>query len=274
MKKYLLILLMLFLFSISSVQAKIIIPEKPVDGIYDPSHHVSSKVIDELRDHNALTDVKISVYIADENQEEDADTVLEAIKKDWNLNASDTDKDLFVAITSKDGQAKSAISDTLKNSISETMTESLAGMVRYRIEADNYDIAMTELIERVEHESQEPKRAEYISEIKDDLHDQDKFFLASDDYVLLLQLVVYFISMVVGQILIFIAPIIIISIIIFVLIGKTAKDAKTAQSIDRKDEIDEDTDKSSYSKKKKKSRRSLLKKLVTSTSHSNRKESK
>ena len=181
---------------------------------------MSSKVIDELKDHNALTDVKISIYIADENQEEDANTVLEAIKKDWNLNTSDADKDLFVAITSKDGQAKVAISDTLKVYISETMTESLAGMVRYRIEADNYDIAMTELIERVEHESQEPKRAEYISEIKDDLHDQDKFFLASDDYVLLLQLVVYFISMVVGQILIFIAPIIIISIIIFVLIGK------------------------------------------------------
>ena len=239
MKKYLLISLTLFLFSISSVQAKLIIPEKPADGIYDTSNHVSQKVIDELRSHNELKDVKISIYIADENQEEDTDTVLEAIKKDWNLNTSDTDKDLFVAITSKDGQVKAAISDTLKVYISETMTESLAGMVRYRIEADNYDVAVTELIERVDHESQEPKQAEHILEIKDDLHDQDKFFLASDDYVLLLQLVAYFVFVVVGRIVIFVAPIVIIVIIIFLLIAKASKDIKTDQSIDRKAETNE-----------------------------------
>ena len=239
-------MLTLFLFSISSVQAKLIIPEKPADGIYDTSNHVSQKVINELRSHNELKDVKISIYIADENQEEDTDTVLEAIKKDWNLNTSDTDKDLFVAITSKDGQAKAAISDTLKGYISDTMTESFAGMVRYRIEADNYDVAVTELIERVDHESQEPKQAEHISEIKDDLHDQDKFFLASDDYVLLLQLAAYFVFMVVGQIVIFVAPIVIIVIIIFLLIGKATKDIKTDQLIDRKAEINEDLTKEDY----------------------------
>ena len=236
MKKYLLILLTLFLFSISSVQAKLIIPDKPSDGVYDTGNHVSQKVIDELKYHNEIKDVKISIYIADENQEEDTGTVLESIKKDWKLNVSDTDKSIFVAITSKDGQAKAAISDTLKGYISETMTESIAGMVRYRIEADNYDIAVTELIERVDHESQEPKQAEHISEIKDDLHGQDKFFLASDDYVLLLQLAIYFIFMVVGQILIFVAPIVIIAIIIFVLIGKAAK---ADRMIDRKTEINE-----------------------------------
>lgn len=245
MKKYLLISLTLFLFSISSVQAKLIIPEKPVDGIYDTGNHVSQKVIDELSSHNELKDVKISIYIADENQE-DANTVLEAIKKDWNLNASDTDKDLFVAITSKDGQAKAAISDTLKGYISDTMTESLAGMVRYRIEADNYDVAVTELIERVDHESQEPKQSEYISEIKDDLHDQDKFFLASDDYVLLLQLAAYFVFMVVGQIVIFVTPIVIIVIIIFLLIAKASKDIKTDQSIDRKAETNESLTKENH----------------------------
>ena len=237
MKKYLLILLTLFLFSISSVQAKLIIPEKPVNGIYDTGNHVSQKVIDELRSHNELKDVKISIYIADEIQEEDTDTVLEAIEQAWKLNAFRTDKDIYVAITSKNGQAKAVISDTLKDYISETMTESIAGMVRYRIEADNYDVAVTELIERVDHESQEPKQAEHISEIKDDLHDQDKFFLASDDYVLLLQLAAYFVFMVVGQIVIFVAPIVIIVVIIFVLIGKAAKDTKTDQSIDRKAEI-------------------------------------
>lgn len=246
MKKYLLILLTLFLFSISSVQAKLIISDKPADCIYDTGNHVSQKVIDELRSHNEIKDVKISIYIADENQEEDTDTVLEAIKKDWKLNASSTDKDVYVAITSKNGQAKAAISETLKGYISETMAESLAGMVRYRIEADNYDIAVTELIERVDHESQEPKQAEHISEIKDDLHDQDKFFLSSDDYVLLLQLAAYFVFMVVGQILIFVAPIVIFAIVIFVLIGKAVKDAKTDQSIDRKADINEALIKENY----------------------------
>lgn len=222
------------------------IPKKPVDGVYDTGNHVSQKVIDALRSHNELKDVKISIYIADETQEEDTDTVLEAIKKDWNLNASSTDKDVYVAITSKNGQAKAAISDTLKDYISETMTESIAGMVRYRIEADDYDIAVTELIERVDHESQEPKQAEHISEIKDDLHDQDKFFLDSDDYVPLLQLAAYFVFMLVSQIVIFVAPIVIISIIIFVLIGKVTKATKSDQSINRKSDINEALTKENY----------------------------
>lgn len=81
MKKYLLLILTPFLFLTNPVRAELVVPEKPADGIYDSGHHVSPKGIEELRAHNALNDTRISVYIADEKQEENAETILEAIKK-------------------------------------------------------------------------------------------------------------------------------------------------------------------------------------------------
>lgn len=253
MKKYLLLVLTPFLFFTNPVRAELVIPEKPADDIYDPGHYVSQKGIEELRAHNALNDTKISIYIADEKQEENAETILEAIKKDWKLNEPDTAKEVYVVATSKDGQAKAAISDTLKDYISESMVGSLAATVVYRIEADSYDIALTELIERVEHESQVPKQAEHISEIKDNLHDQKKFFLDPDDpkdNALLFQIIGFSILMLLGQIALFVAPIIIVVILIVRIrkVSKQVSEVQNAQPVDKQAEIKEALAKSNYRK--------------------------
>lgn len=253
MKKYLLLILTPFLFLANPARAELVVPEKPADGIYDSGHHVSPKGIEELRAHNALNDTRISIYIADEKQEENAETILEAIKKDWKLNSSDTDKEIYVAVTSKDGQAKAAISDTLKDYISESMVGSLAATVRYRIEADDYDVAVSELIERFDHESQVPKQAEHIKEMKDNLHDQKKFFLDPDDpkdNALLFQIIGFGILMLLGQIALFVMPIIIV-VILIVRIRKASKlvaEAQTNQPVDKQAEIKDALAKSNYRK--------------------------
>lgn len=81
MKKYLLLMLVPFLFFTNPVRAELVVPEKPADGLYDPGHHVSQKGIEALKAHNSISDTKISICIADEKQEENAETILETIKK-------------------------------------------------------------------------------------------------------------------------------------------------------------------------------------------------
>lgn len=250
MKKYLLLILTPFLFLANPVRAEFVVPEKPADGIYDPGHHVSQKGIEALRAHNALNDTKISIYIADEKQEENAETILEAIKKDWHLNTSDTDKNVYIAFTSKDIEGKSAISDALKNDIDEATAGWFGGYFGIITREEGYDSAVSKLIERVEYESKIPQQAGDIKEVVNDVRDRKKVFLESDDYGLLFQLVVFGILMLLGQIALFVVPIIIV-IILIVRIRKASKlvaEAQTTQPVDKNAEIKEALAKSNYRK--------------------------
>lgn len=253
MKKYLLLLLVPFLFLTNPVRAELVVPEKPADGLYDPGHHVSQKGIEELRAHNALNDAKISIYIADEKQEENAETILESIKKDWHLNASDTDKDVYITFTPKDIEGKSAISDTLKNDIDESTAGWFGRYFDIIVREEGYDSAVSKLIERVEYESKTPQQAGDIKEVVNDVRDRKKVFLDPDDpadRVMLFQFLGLGALIILGHLMMFVIPIIIV-IILIVLIRKAAKlvaEAQTNQPVDKQAEIKDALAKSNYRK--------------------------
>lgn len=253
MKKYLLLLLVPFLFLTSPARAELVVPEKPADGLYDPDNHVSQKGIEALRAHNATNDTKISIYIADEKQKENAETILEAIKKDWHLNASDTDKEVYIAFTLKDIEGKSAISDTLKNDIDESTAGWFGGYFDIIVREEGYDSAVSKLIERVEYESKIPQNAENIKDVVNDVHDRKKVFLDPDDpadRVMLFQFLGLGALILFGHLMMFFIPIIIF-IVIFLQIRKAVKlaaEAQNAQSVDKQAEIKEALAKSNYHK--------------------------
>lgn len=253
MKKYLLLVLTPFLFFTNPVRAELVVPEKPADGLYDPGHHVSQKGIEALKAHNSISDTKISIYIADEKQEENAETILETIKKDWHLNASDTDKDVYIAFAPKDIEGRSVISDTLKNDIDELTAGWFGGYFDIIVREEGYDSAVSKLIERVEYESKIPQNAENIKEVVNDVHDRKKVFLDPDDpkdNALLFQIIGFGTLMLLGHLMMFVIPIIIF-VVIIMQIRKTAKlvaEAQTTQPVDKKAEIKEALAKSNYRK--------------------------
>ena len=64
-KKYLLLLLVPILFLIKPIHAETNVPERPSNGIYDPSHYLSEKAETKLAEFNSNNDTQIGVYIVD-----------------------------------------------------------------------------------------------------------------------------------------------------------------------------------------------------------------
>lgn len=174
-------------------------------------------------------------------------------KKDWHLNASDADKDVYIAFAPKDIEGKSVISDTLKNDIDELTAGWFGGYFDIIVREEGYDSAVSKLIERVEYESKIPQNAENIKEVVNDVHDRKKVFLDPDDpkdNALLFQIIGFGALMLLGHLMMFVIPIIIF-VVIIMQIRKTAKlvaEAQTTQPVDKKAEIEEALAKSNYRK--------------------------
>ena len=66
MKKLILLFLIPFFFVFGDViHAETTIPDKPINGIYDPQHYLSEKVSDELSNFNSNSETQIGIYIVD-----------------------------------------------------------------------------------------------------------------------------------------------------------------------------------------------------------------
>ena len=94
MKKLILLLLLPLLFLIKpiSAHAETQIPERPVNGIYDPKNYITNKVSSRLSEFNSTSDTQIAVYIVDTLDGKNIDDQANAIAKTWQIGYSDTNK--------------------------------------------------------------------------------------------------------------------------------------------------------------------------------------
>lgn len=53
------------MFIIAPVHAESGVPDKPLNGIYDPNHYLSDSVSAKLADVNSKSDTQIGIYIVD-----------------------------------------------------------------------------------------------------------------------------------------------------------------------------------------------------------------
>ena len=101
-KKYILLLLVPILFLIKPIYAETTIPDKPTNGIYDPSHYLSEKTSTKLSEFNSNSDTQIGVYIVDTLDGESIEETANKIARDWKIGHTDTNKGALIAIAVND----------------------------------------------------------------------------------------------------------------------------------------------------------------------------
>lgn len=152
MKKLILLLLLPLLFLIKpiSAHAETQIPERPVNGIYDPKNYVTNKVSSKLAEFNSTSDTQIAVYIVDTLDGKNIDDQANAIAKAWQIGYSDTNKGILIAIAIKDRKFRIETSNEASKSLTKTNIDSILSASKSYMRKEDYEGAVINMIDTIE----------------------------------------------------------------------------------------------------------------------------
>ena len=103
MKKFILLFLIPFFFITGNViHAENTIPDRPINGIYDPNHYLSEDTSVELAKANTNSDTQIGVYIVDTLDGKSIEEQANEVARSWKIGFSDTNKGALIAIAIND----------------------------------------------------------------------------------------------------------------------------------------------------------------------------
>lgn len=150
MKKYLLLLLTPLLFLITSIHAETIIPPKPSNGIYDPSHYLSEKASKKLSEFNSNSDTQIGVYIVDTLDSESIEETANKIAREWKIGHADTNKGALIAIAVNNRKFRIETSNELSTILTDAKSKSILNSSKSYMKNKDYDGAIIHMIDEIQ----------------------------------------------------------------------------------------------------------------------------
>ena len=152
MKKLILLLLLPLLFLIKpiSAHAETQIPERPINGIYDPQNYVTNKVSTRLAEFNSSSDTQIGVYIVDTLDGKNIDEQANAIAKAWQIGYTDTNKGVLIAIAIKDRKFRIETSNEASKYLTKNNIDSILNSSKSYMRKQDYDGAIINMIDTIE----------------------------------------------------------------------------------------------------------------------------
>lgn len=174
MKKYLILLIIPLLFFIKSINAETNVPERPSNGIYDPSHYLSEKAQNKLSEFNSNSDTQIGVYIVDTLDGESIEETSNKIAREWKIGHTDTNKGALIAIAVNDRKFRIETSNELSTILTDAKSKSILGSSKSFMKNKDYDGAIIHIIDEI----QKITSSESISNPTDD-SEKTKYNLTS-----------------------------------------------------------------------------------------------
>ena len=151
------------MFIISPVYAESNIPDKPLNGIYDPNHYLSDSVTTKLAEVNSKSDTQIGVYIIDTLDGDSVENRANEIARAWKIGYADTNKGALIAIAIKDRKFRIEASNELSTMLTDSKARHILDGSKSYMRKGDYDSAVTYMIDEI-YESVRPKTAEEIKE--------------------------------------------------------------------------------------------------------------
>lgn len=180
MKKYLLMLLLPMLLIISPVRAEINIPDRPDNGIYDISHHLSQSTLDKVKEFNDNHGSEFDIYITDTLYEDSISDVTSMTANYWQVGSkSYTGSGFLLVIATEDKKIK------LKSSVSASYYLDEAQEVRIvqnslsSLKSGDYDSAVISIINDVDATI---KKVDQDRKIEREEHESSKVYDNDDKY--------------------------------------------------------------------------------------------
>ena len=156
MKKFILLLLIPFFFITGNiVQAETTIPDRPINGIYDPNHYLSEDTSAELAKANTNSDTQIGVYIVDTLDGKSIEEQANEVARSWKIGFSDTNKGALIAIAINDRKFRIETSNELNTTLTDSKAKSILDNVKPEMRSKNYNLAVQKIISEIKTISSE-----------------------------------------------------------------------------------------------------------------------
>lgn len=153
MKKLILLILtplLLFIFTLSTYA--IDLPNRPSDGIYDPSHYLNETVAQNLANANKNNDTQIGVYIVD-NIDSSIEETSREVARHWKIGDSKNNRGILIAIAVKDKKLRIETSNEISGDLTDVEAKQIITNVKPELRSQDYNTAVNKMIEQIKEKT-------------------------------------------------------------------------------------------------------------------------
>ena len=133
------------------VKAETIIPDKPINGIYDPNHYLSENTSAELEKENSNSDIQIGIYIVDTLDGKSIEEQANEVARNWKIGHSDTNKGALIAIAINDRKFRIETSNELNTTLTDSKAKSILDNSKSYMRNKDYDGAIINIIQQIKN---------------------------------------------------------------------------------------------------------------------------
>lgn len=153
MKKWILLILtplLLFIF-VTNTHA-IDLPNRPDNGIYDPSHYLNETVVQNLANANKNNDTQIGVYIVDHIDSSIEETSRE-VARHWKIGDAKSNRGILIAIAVKDKKLRIETSNEVSGDLTDIEAKQIITNVKPELRSQDYSMAVNKMIEQIKEKT-------------------------------------------------------------------------------------------------------------------------
>ena len=152
MKKLILLLFIPFFFITGNViHAETTIPDRPINGIYDPNHYLSENTSVELEKENANSDIQIGIYIIDTLDGKSIEEQANEVARNWKIGHSDSNKGALIAIAINDRKFRIETSNELNTILTDSKAKRILDNSKSYMKNKDYDGAIINIIKEIKN---------------------------------------------------------------------------------------------------------------------------
>lgn len=152
MKKWILLILTPLLFIFTTNTQAIDLPNRPDNGIYDPSHYLNETVAQNLANTNKNNDTQIGVYIVDNIDSSIEDTSRE-VARHWKIGDSKNNRGILIAIAVKDKKLRIETSNEVSGDLTDIEAKQIITNVTPELRSQDYSMAVNKMIEQIKEKT-------------------------------------------------------------------------------------------------------------------------
>ena len=150
MKKLILLLLIPFFFIVGNViHAETTIPDRPINGIYDPNHYLSENTSVELEKENSNSDIQIGIYIVDTLDGKSIEKQANEVARNWKIGHSDSNKGALIAIAINDRKFRIETSNKLSTILTDSKAKRILDNSKSYMRNKDYNGAVINIIQQI-----------------------------------------------------------------------------------------------------------------------------
>lgn len=143
------------------VAANIAVPDRPLNGIYDPNGYLTTSVAETLESMNAGSETQVGIYIVDTLDGSSIEEVANEVARKWKVGKQDSNSGILIAIAIKDRKFRIETSNEAAIWLTDSKASSLLNDSKPYMKEGKYTDALNKILVGIS--KAESRKAEIIN---------------------------------------------------------------------------------------------------------------